>query len=111
MAKIAIFSLAVLLVSTILMSGCTTPGQVVSSKPLIACPDCNQQVITSRIKGLDFTRVVCPTCHKVWTLPEGAYSDQTVAYYCPRCKELIATCPDCQKLALPPAVTLNERLY
>jgi ssDNA-binding Zn-finger/Zn-ribbon topoisomerase 1 len=111
MMKIAMLPLAVLLAGAILMGGCQSPGQVVSSKPVIACPDCSQQVVTSRIKGLDFTRVVCPTCHKVWTLPESAYSDQTIAYYCPQCKELIALCPDCQKLALPPAVTMSERLY
>ena len=109
--KIAILPLVVLLVGAFLLSGCQSPGTVVSSKPVINCPDCHEQVVTSRIKGLDYTRVVCPMCHKVWTLPEGAYTDQTIAYYCPHCKELIALCPDCQKLALPPAVTMSERLY
>jgi hypothetical protein len=111
MMKTTMLLMGALLVSTLLMTGCQTPGQVVSSKPSITCPDCNDQVITSRIKGVEFTRVVCPACHKVWVPPAGAYSDDTIAYYCPQCKELIATCPDCQKLALPPAVTLNERLY
>ena len=111
MAKITMLSLAALFVSTILLSGCTTAGQVVSSKPLMTCPDCSQQVVTSSIKGLDFTRVVCPKCEKVLVMPEGAYEHRTTAYYCPDCKALTPTVPEYQVSTLPEVVTLNQLLY
>jgi len=111
MAKITMLSLAALLVSTILMSGCTTAGQVVSSKPLMTCANCNEQVVTSSIKGLDFTRVVCPQCEKVLVMPDGAYGHSTTAYYCADCKGLTPAIPEYQESALPQVITLNELLY
>ena len=109
MRKILMFPLAALLAGVLLMSGCQTAGQVVSSKPSATCPDCKDQVVTSSIQGINFTRVVCPTCQKVWAVPESAYDHQTMDYYCPRCEKLIPVSH--QEPAWPTYVTLNELLY
>jgi ribosomal protein S27E len=93
------------------MSGCQTAGQVVSSKPLVTCPDCNDEVVTSSIKGLNFTRVVCPTCQVVRILPEGAYWHSQMVYYCPRCESLVPMNRDYRTPSEPQVATLNELLY
>ena len=109
MRKILLMSLPALLLGMMLMSGCQTAGQVVSSKPLVTCPDCSRQVVTTSIKGVDFTRVVCPMCQKVWVAPESAYEHGTLAYYSPRCEELIPVSH--QESVWPKAETLNQLLY
>ncbi len=111
MAKIMMMSLGALLLSMILMSGCQTAGQVVSSKPLATCPDCSSQVVTSSIKGLDYTRVVCPPCQKVVVMPEGAYWHREMVYYCPRCKALVPVNADNRTPSEPEVAALNEILY
>ena len=111
MRKILIFPLVALFAAVILISGCQTAGQVVSSKPLASCPSCSSQVVTSSIKGLDFTRVECPTCDKVWMLPESAYEHGTLDYYCPRCEALIPANSEYQESPWPTHYTLNQLLY
>ncbi|MGO8703171.1 MAG: hypothetical protein ACLQVA_05085 [Candidatus Brocadiia bacterium] len=111
MAKLMMMSLGALLLSMILMSGCQTAGQVVSSKPLAVCPDCSSQEVTSSIKGLDYTRVVCPPCQKVVVMPEGAYWHREMVYYCPRCKALVPVNADNRTPSEPEVAALNEILY
>ena len=89
MMKMAMLLMAALLVGSLMMTGCQSAGQVVSSKPLVTCPDCKMEVVTSRIKGLDFTRVVCPMCGKVW-VPSRDPKKYPV---CPECKEIYESLP------------------
>jgi Zn finger protein HypA/HybF involved in hydrogenase expression len=110
MKIIALLLPAALLAGTILMSGCQTAGQVVSSKPLATCPQCMEQVVTSSIKGDDFTRVVC-SCPQVWVSHASPYSHERLAYYCPDCREVISPYPEGEALAMPRVWMLNQLLY
>ena len=75
------------------------------------CPECSSQEVTSSIKGLDFTRVVCPTCQKVVVMPEGAYWHREMVYYCPRCEALVPVNSDNRNPSEPEVAALNEILY
>ena len=99
------------LVGVVLLAGCQQPGKVISSVPSVACPTCSQQVVTSRLAGVNFTRMVCPSCKKEYIPPEGFWDTETIAYTCPTCKVMIGTCPDCCKKALPPATTDAMKAY
>jgi transposase-like protein len=101
----------VAVVAMVLLAGCQQPGQVVKSTPSVQCPYCHEELVTSRIVGLDFKRFVCPQCTKEYVPPEGYYDSETIVYNCPTCDSVVATCPSCMKKALPPAVTLPMREY
>lgn len=103
--------LAIVVLAMFFVAGCQQPGQVVSTRPSIECPTCHHELITSRIKGINFTRMVCPQCGHEYVAPEGYYDEDTIVYACPDCGEVVATCPTCRKKALPPATTLDMRVY
>ena len=49
----------------ILITGCQYPGKVVSTQTSDVCPQCEMQTVTSPIKGLTYTKHVCPNCKTV----------------------------------------------
>ena len=69
-------------------------------------------MVTSSIKGLDYTRVVCPQCEKVLVMPEGAYWHSDDGLLLPAtAKRLVPVNPDNRTPSEPEVAALNELLY
>jgi len=97
---------AVCLVVGILLVGCQMPGKLVSEKKSSVCPTCKMETRTMAIKGMTYTKCICPSCQKVSTVdPQLA---ETVRNYvgdeigdtvhvCGHCKAMVETCPVCRK--------------
>jgi len=89
----------------ILISGCQTPGKVVSTEPSAVCPQCETQTVTSAIKGLTYTKHVCPHCKTVETdasktsAAMSAYTSMDVetVQVCKHCESVVTPCPACSK--------------
>ena len=96
----------VVLGTLILIVGCQSPGKVVSTQTSDVCPQCEMQTVTSPIKGLTYTRHICPTCKDVET--DAAKTSAALAIYtsmdietvhvCEHCKSVVAPCPVCSKM-------------
>lgn len=98
-------------VVVVLLAGCQQPGRVVSTERVETCPECEKQMVTSRVSGLNFEKMYCPTCDKEYVPPKGFYNPDTIVYNCPSCGKVEATCPSCLKKALPPAVWVPMESY
>ena len=103
----AMASLAVMVASVtvgVLLTGCQTPGVVVSSEKSAVCPLCATETVTSPIKGVTHKKHICPTCKKVTTIDPSApvslqdYVDPEVrmVQVCHHCQAAIVKCPDCR---------------
>ncbi|MEA2068498.1 MAG: hypothetical protein U9P12_04795 [Verrucomicrobiota bacterium] len=86
----------------ILIVGCQSPGKVVSTQTSDVCPQCEMQTVTSPIKGLTYTRHICPpTCKDVETdtaktsaaLATYTGMDIETVHVCEHCKSIVAPCP------------------
>ena len=95
-----------LLGTLVLIAGCQTPGKVVSTQTSDVCPQCEMQTVTSPIKGLTYTKHVCPTCKTVET-DEAKISAAMASYtsldiksvhVCEHCKSVVALCPVCSRM-------------
>lgn len=83
-------------VLAVVLMGCQTPGKLVSSKECAVCPMCKTETRTAPIKGLTYTKQVCPLCHTVRnfnTSDEAA--DLTEVQVCDHCKCVVKVCPAC----------------
>lgn len=90
------------IIFSILMSttGCQTPGQVVSTTKSEACPTCENQIVTTPIKGLKYTKHVCPSCKTTKTIdPNGVYDeigpDILTVHVCKKCSSIVEPCKQC----------------
>ena len=89
----------------ILIVGCQSPGKVVSTQTSDVCPQCEMQTVTSPIKGLTYTKHVCPTCKTVETdaaktsaaLASYTSMDVETIHVCARCESVLIPCPACRK--------------
>ena len=94
------------LCTLILIVGCQTPGEVVSTQTSDVCPQCEIQTVTSPIKGLTYTKHVCPTCKTVETdasktsaaLTTYTSMDIETVHVCDHCKSVVEPCPVCSKM-------------
>lgn len=91
--------------SVALLTGCQSPGRVLSTETSIACPMCKTQTVTSSIKGLTYKKHVCPGCKEVSTIDPNAPAsmrdfvdpDQQTIHVCEHCKTAVSKCPQCRK--------------
>lgn len=83
--------------------GCRMPGKVVSTTKSDVCPMCRNEVRTTPLKGLTYTKHVCPGCKTVSTIDPAAPAsmrdyidpeDRTV-HVCEHCEAMVSTCPQC----------------
>lgn len=90
----------------ILIAGCQSPGKIVSTQVSAACPQCAMQTVTTPIKGLTYTRHICPAC-KTIELDEVRISEAMSNYtsmeietvhICDHCKSVVEPCLACQKM-------------
>ena len=89
----------------ILISGCQTLGQVVSTEASEVCPQCETQTVTTPIKGLTYTKHVCPLCKTVETdasKTSAAMADYTsmeigTVHVCKNCESVVTPCPACSR--------------
>ena len=101
-----ITAILAVLCTFILTSGCQSPGKVVSTQASTVCPQCEMQTVTSPIKGLTYTRCVCPTCKTVETDAEkvsaalASYTsrDMKTVHVCEHCKSVVESCAACSKM-------------
>lgn len=92
--------------SLILISGCQTPGKVVSTEASEVCPECKTETVTSPIKGLTYTKHTCPLCREVVTDDSAASSamasytsmDMETVHVCKKCSSIVEPCSACSKL-------------
>jgi len=108
-AAISAVVMAAVLLGTIgsvaLLTGCQTPGKVVSEETSSVCPMCKTQMVTSPIKGLTVKKHVCPGCKNVSTIDPAAPAsmqdyvdpDQKTIHVCEHCKAAVSKCPLCRK--------------
>ena len=96
-------SIAVILFITLMtITGCQTPGQVVSTEASEVCPTCENQTVTTPIKGLKYTRHICPHCKTVEDENAPKVYDEmgdsmATIHVCNYCKANIISCPQCSK--------------
>jgi predicted Zn-ribbon and HTH transcriptional regulator len=75
------FTMAVIMLCIVMITtGCQTPGQVVSSKKSGTCPTCKNQTVTTPIKGLKYSRHVCPDCKTVYITDPSVTNDELAGY-------------------------------
>ena len=89
-----------------LIVGCQSPGKVVSTQTCEVCPQCEMQTVTSPVKGLTYTKHVCPGCGAVET--DEAKTSAALANYtsmntetvhvCEHCKSVVTPCPACSTI-------------
>jgi len=101
-----ILTITIATCSLILIAGCQSPGKVVSTQTSVVCPQCEMQTVTSPIKGLTYTKHVCPGCKMVET--DEAKTSAALANYtsmntetvhvCEHCKSVVTPCPACSKI-------------
>ena len=92
----------ILLVSLLTVTGCQTPGQVVSIKTSEVCPTCENQTKTTPIKGLKYTMHVCPQCETVYSNDSTVTYDEVeddmgAVHVCHYCQANVVTCKQCNK--------------
>jgi len=91
-----------LLGTFILVSGCQTPGKVVSTETSELCPICKNETVTTPIKGLTYTKHVCPSCKTVVDTGKTPNYDElgdlgNEIQVCTHCESSLITCPTCSK--------------
>jgi hypothetical protein len=96
-----VVALAIATSSLILISGCQTPGKVVSTLTSEVCPTCKNQTVTTPIKGLKYTRHVCPSCETTEVVdPQGIYDEMgpeiKTVHVCKKCSSIVEPCPLCK---------------
>ena len=84
----------------ILASGCQTSGSVVATEDSGLCPTCKNETTTKSIKGLTYTKHVCPSCKTVVDTGKTPNYDElgdfgNEIHVCTRCKASLITCPQC----------------
>jgi hypothetical protein len=87
------------LCTLILIIGCQTPGKVVSTDSSAVCPQCETQTVTTPIKGLTYTKHVCPLCKNVET--EASKTSAAMASYTSMEKETVHVCKHCESVVMP----------
>jgi len=96
LAVVAAFVLAVL-VGAVVMTGCQTPGQLISTEESVTCPLCKLETRTSSLKGFNFKMCVCPTCKaqqkEIW---DGFYVEDALVQVCDKCQAVVMNCPACR---------------
>jgi hypothetical protein len=88
--------LSVSLLIALAFSGCQTPGESVKTEKCSTCPLCHHETRLAPIKGMTYTRVVCPDCRKVgntgtWDELRGLHE----VWVCDHCKTIVAPCAKC----------------
>jgi len=91
--------------SFLLIAGCQSPGNVTSTESSITCPICKTETVTLPVKGLAYTRHVCPQCKTIET--DASKTSSAMASYtsmnnetvhvCQHCKSVVMPCPLCSK--------------
>ena len=77
-------------------TGCQAPGKTLSTVKSPACPMCSMETRTAPIKGMTYTKMVCPGCKTVRDTGTWAESaDLTAVHVCDHCKAAVDTCPAC----------------
>jgi phage FluMu protein Com len=80
----------------VLLVGCQTSGKLVSVTQDTKCPLCHTETRTTAVKGLDYTKHICPNCKTVW---DTGTSDEAAAltkvHVCDHCKAIVGLCPKC----------------
>lgn len=93
------------LCALVLAGGCQTPGKVISTEPSEVCPQCENQTVTTPIKGLTYTKHICPLCKTVETdasktsaaLATYASMDIETVHVCEHCESVVTPCLACSK--------------
>ena len=88
--------LALTLIAALAFSGCQTPGKLVKVEKCPTCPFCHHETRLAPIKGMTYTKVVCPDCRKVGNT--GTWDElrnlQEV-WVCDKCKTVVCPCAKC----------------
>jgi len=87
------------LCALVLAGGCQTPGKVVSTEPSEVCPQCENQTVTTPIKGLTYTKHVCPMCKNIET--DASKTSAALAVYTSQDIETVHVCEHCQSVVTP----------
>ena len=91
---------ATLTLVTLLVAGCQMPGQTIAAKSSDTCPSCQQETKTLPIKGLTYTKHVCPSCEDTDIFDD--YSENPLypmgtVHTCSRCETIVEQCEQCRK--------------
>ena len=78
---------------------------VISTNSSDVCPQCETQTVTSPIKGLTYTKHVCPHCKTVETdasktsaaMATYTSMDIETVHVCEHCESVVTPCPACSK--------------
>jgi hypothetical protein len=77
-------------------AGCRGAGEVVSAEGSATCPMCGAQTRTVPVKGVTYTKMVCPSCKaemgSVW---DGYYKLRSEVQVCDNCRAVVGKCEAC----------------
>lgn len=90
----------------VVLSGCQTSGKLLSAQKSIVCPKCGIETRTMPIKGMTYTKAMCPNCKKEFPI-DPRLADTVRGYVgneiedsvhvCTQCQAMVETCPVCRK--------------
>ncbi len=92
-----LFKILILLcvIVSVVITGCQTPGKVVSEEVSPVCPTCKTTLKTSAIKNINYSQHVCPSCRQ--THIPGPDNDGSIIHVCDKCKKGVSKCPQCAR--------------
>lgn len=84
--------------SVSLLTGCQTPGQVLSVETSDVCPMCRTETRTTVVKGLSYKKHVCPSCRNIEDYEMIGERDVVeITHVCDKCEALVSKCEQCLK--------------
>lgn len=85
-----------LILLTVAMAGCQSPGKLVQTEDSLACPKCKNVTKTTPLAGVNYTSHTCSECGEEDT---GVSDDGFMTeHHCTHCETHVGTCKQCQAL-------------
>lgn len=85
--------LGTLILSVAVLASCQSSGET-TTRESIHCPSCKTEVTTTPLKGLSFSKHMCPNC-KSTTGVVGESVDPV--HVCTKCELIVEKCELCRK--------------
>ena len=79
----------------VLLVGCQTSGKLVSTEKSVVCPMCQTETRTAAVKGLTYTKHVCPGCKTITETDHYTGNVTSSVHVCDHCKAAVVKCPLC----------------
>lgn len=75
------------------LTSCQTAGEK-STKTSVICPSCKTETTTTPLKGLSFTKHMCPKCRSTSNVSGESWDP---IHVCNSCEQVVEKCSLCEK--------------